>query len=78
MCGLILSDIPPTEDDQLDHSATPMTSPVPRAALLNLQNDEEFGMTELFKIQIDEETGEFVLKDGELHHPLCTQSKCMF
>lgn len=63
------SDIPPTEDGQCDHSATTMTSLVPRAASLNIPDDEEFGMTELFKIQIDEETGELVLDDGELHHP---------
>ena len=77
MDTISFSDTSPTDNVQLSQGATPLTSPVFQAEPLNLLNDEEFETTELFKIQIDEETGELVLEDGELHHPQCTQGRCV-
>ena len=65
------SDVSPTDDIHLDHSAIALTSLDPIGEPLTVLNDKEFETTELFKIQIDEETGELVLEDGELHHLLC-------
>ena len=59
------SDIPPI-----------VTSPVSRVQPLN---DEELETMELFNIQIDEETGELVLEDGELHqfYSSCETGVCL-
>lgn len=60
-----MTDIPPTDNVQLDDSTTLLTSHASRMQhSIDLPNDEEI---ELFKIQIDEKTGELVLEEGGLH-----------
>ena len=60
-----------------DHGLSP-TAITHETVHPDLLNDEEYKTTELFKIQIDEETGELVMKDGELQHPWCMQGECVF
>lgn len=60
-------DIPPTDSAQYGDSATPFTSHASRMQHpIQLPNDEE---VELFKLQIDEKTGELALEEGKWYKP---------